>query len=292
LDSSSFILIGEGDQMDLKYTELSDEGLGITIKVNSTLYHAQSEFQAIDILDTPALGKMLILDGLVMTSERDEYFYHEMIAHIPMNSHPAPKQVLVIGGGDGGTVREVLKHPSVERVVLCEIDGLVVEACKEFLPTIAGKLDDPKVELQIRDGIEYIKTQKNTFDIILIDSTDPMGPGVGLFTEDFYTDVKAALKQGGIMSAQSESPFADQKEIKLMYPLLKKVFPIVKTFVGPMPTYPGGYWSWAFCSNTVEPLSFIDEKRVKLIQSGSKLYNIDIHKAAFALPNFVKELVK
>ncbi|MFA6988778.1 MAG: polyamine aminopropyltransferase [Candidatus Gastranaerophilaceae bacterium] len=278
--------------MDLKYTELSDEGLGITIKVNSTLYHAQSEFQAIDILDTPALGKMLILDGLVMTSERDEYFYHEMIAHIPMNSHPAPKQVLVIGGGDGGTVREVLKHPSVERVVLCEIDGLVVEACKEFLPTIAGKLDDPKVELQIRDGIEYIKTQKNTFDIILIDSTDPMGPGVGLFTEDFYTDVKAALKQGGIMSAQSESPFADQKEIKLMYPLLKKVFPIVKTFVGPMPTYPGGYWSWAFCSNTVEPLSFIDEKRVKLIQSGSKLYNIDIHKAAFALPNFVKELVK
>ena len=278
--------------MDLKYTELADDGLGITIKVNSTLYHACSEFQTIDILDTPALGKMLILDGLVMTSERDEYFYHEMISHIPMNSHPSPKNVLVIGGGDGGTVREVLKHPCVEKVVLCEIDGLVVEACKQFLPTIAGELDNPKVELQIRDGIEYIKTQKNAFDIILIDSTDPMGPGVGLFTEDFYNDLKAALKQGGIMSAQSESPFADQKEMKLMYPLLRKVFGIVKTFVGPIPTYPGGYWSWAFCSENVEPLSFIDEKRAELIQSNAKLYNIDVHKAAFALPNFVRELVK
>ncbi len=277
--------------MDLRYTEMSEEGMGISVKVNSTIYHDESDFQTVDIIDTPALGKMLILDGLVMTSDRDEFFYHEMISHIPMNSHPCPKSVLVIGGGDGGTVREVLRHPSVEKVILCEIDGLVVEACKKHLPNIAGKLDDPRVDIQIRDGVEFMKGKKEEFDIILIDSTDPLGPGVGLFTEEFYTNVKNSLKKGGIMVAQSESPFADQKEMKLMYALLKKVFPIVRPYVGPMPTYPGGYWSWAFCSVDVEPLSYIDEKRVEEISKNSKLYNAEIHRSVFALPNFVKKLV-
>ena len=279
------------ENMDLRYTEMSEEGMGISVKVNSTIYHDESDFQTVDIIDTPALGKMLILDGLVMTSDRDEFFYHEMISHIPMNSHPCPKNVLVIGGGDGGTVREVLRHPSVEKVILCEIDGLVVEACKKHLPNIAGKLDDPRVDIQIRDGVEFMKGKKEEFDIILIDSTDPLGPGVGLFTEEFYTNVKNSLKKGGIMVAQSESPFADQKEMKLMYALLKKVFPIVRPYVGPMPTYPGGYWSWAFCSVDVEPLSYIDEKRVEEISKNSKLYNAEIHRSVFALPNFVKKLV-
>ncbi|MDD3594656.1 MAG: polyamine aminopropyltransferase [Candidatus Gastranaerophilales bacterium] len=277
---------------ELRYTEMSETGLGISIEVNSTLYHGESDFQTIDIIDTKPLGRMLILDGLVMTSEKDEFFYHEMISHIPLNSHPNPGQVLVIGGGDGGTVREVLKHKSVERIVLCEIDGEVIEVCKKYLPTIAGELDNPKVELQIRDGVEYIKSQKDQFDIILIDSTDPLGPGVGLFTEDFYTNVKLALKKGGIMAAQSESPFADKKEIRLMYPLLKKVFPIVKTFVGPIPAYPGGYWSWAFCSVDSEPLSYINEANADEVSKSCKLYNKDLHSSAFVLPNFVKELVE
>lgn len=278
--------------MAKQYTELTDLGFGITINIKESLYKAKSEFQDIEILETEGLGRLLLLDNLVMTTEKDEFFYHEMISHIPMNSHKCPKQVLVIGGGDGGTIREVLKHDTVERVVLCEIDGLVVEACKKYLPTIACELDNPKVEMQIRDGIEYIKTQKNKFDIILIDSTDPMGPGTGLFTEEFYTNVKEALKDGGIMAAQSESPFADQKEMKLMYPLLRKVFPITETFVGPITTYPAGYWSWAFCSKNVKPLEYIDERRATEISKNAKLYNLDIHKAVFALPNFVKELVK
>lgn len=279
------------ENMDLRYTEMSEEGMGISVKVNSTIYHDESDFQTVDIIDTPALGRMLILDGLVMTSDRDEFFYHEMISHVPMNSHPCPKSVLVIGGGDGGTVREVLRHKSVEKVVLCEIDGLVVESCRKYLPNIAGKLDDPRVDIQIRDGVEFMQGKKDEFDIILIDSTDPLGPGVGLFTEEFYTNVKNALKKGGIMVAQSESPFADQKEMKLMYALLKKVFQVVRPYVGPMPTYPGGYWSWAFCSVDVEPLSFVDEKRVEEIAQNSKLYNGDIHRSVFALPNFVKKLV-
>ena len=278
--------------MDLWYKEINKSEFGITIKVKQTLYSEKSAFQSIDIIETEGLGRMLLLDGLVMTSEKDEVFYHEMISHIPMLSHKNPKQVLIIGGGDGGTIREVLKHPSVERAVLCEIDGLVVEACKKYLPTIACSLDDPKVEPQIRDGIEYISTQKAQFDIILIDSTDPMGPGEGLFTEEFYKNVNEALKPGGIMAAQSESPLVNKKEMSLMYPLLRKAFPIVETFVGPIPTYPGGYWSWAFCSNSVKPLEFIDEARAKEIEKDAVIYNIDLHKAAFALPNFVRKLVK
>jgi spermidine synthase len=277
--------------MDLRYTELHDDQFGITMRAKNVLYSGKSEFQEIDVIDTDFFGKVLLLDGLVMTTEKDEVFYHEMITHIPMLSHPEPKDVLVIGGGDGGTIREVLRHPSVKRAVLCEIDGEVIEVCKKYLPQLASKLDDPRVDIQVRDGIEYIANSKNEFDIILIDSTDPMGPGEGLFTEEFYKNVNASLKEGGIMVCQSESPFADQKEIKMMKPLLRKAFPIVKTYVGPMPTYPGGYWSWTFCSNTVKPLEFIDEARADEITKGSKIYNKEVHRAVFALPNFVKELV-
>ncbi len=277
--------------MDLKYTELNELGFGVTMETQNVLYSAKTEYQTIDILETQGLGKVLLLDGLVMTTERDEFFYHEMISHIPMNSHPNPERVLVIGGGDGGTVREVLKHDTVKEVVLCEIDGMVIDACKKYLPSIAGMLDDERVNIQVRDGIDYISQQEDAFDIILIDSTDPMGPGEGLFTEEFYSNVNKALKEGGIMSAQSESPFVNQRQMKMMYPLLRKAFPKVNTFLGPIPTYPGGYWSWAFCSNTVEPLSFIAEDRVQKIAKQAKLYNLDIHKAAFALPNFVKKLV-
>ena len=277
--------------MDLKYTELNELGFGVTMETQNVLYSAKTEYQTIDILETQGLGKVLLLDGLVMTTERDEFFYHEMISHIPMNSHPNPERVLVIGGGDGGTVREVLKHDTVKEVVLCEIDGMVIDACKKYLPSIAGMLDDERVDIQVRDGIEYISQHEDAFDIILIDSTDPMGPGEGLFTEEFYSNVNKALKEGGIMCAQSESPFVQQRQMKMAYRLLRKAFPKVNTFLGPIPTYPGGYWSWAFCSNTVEPLSFIAEDRVQKIAKQAKLYNLDIHKAAFALPNFVKKLV-
>ena len=278
-------------EADIWYTE-KNEGKGITLKVKNTLFHGQSEFQTVDIIDTEAYGRMLLLDGLVMTSEQDEFIYHEMISHIPMLNHPNPEQVLVIGGGDGGTLREVLKHSSVKRAVLCEIDGMVVEVSKEYLPTIAGKLTDPRVDIQIRDGIEYIAGQKNNFDVIIIDSTDPMGPGEGLFTEEFYTNVKNALKPNGIMVAQSESPIANKREMKLMYSLLKKVFPIVNAYVAPIPTYPGGFWSWAYCSENNAPLENINEGLAAQIEKTTKYYNREIHKAAFCLPNFVKELVE
>lgn len=278
--------------MEKFYKEITPAGFGIAIKVKEVLFSDQSPFQKVKIIDTDsALGKILTLDDLMMTTEGDEYFYHEMISHIPMMSHKCPKSVLVIGGGDGGTVREVLKHSTVERVVLCEIDGMVIDACKKYLPTIAGKLEDPRVEVLVEDAIEYIKKKENEFDIVLIDSTDPMGPGEGLFTEEFYTNVKKSLKKGGIVAAQSESPVVNKEEIKKMYTLLKKVFPITSTFTSPIPTYPGGYWAWAFCSEEVQPLSYIDEKRCEEVTKTCKIYNKEYHLARFALPNFLKELL-
>ena len=255
------------------YKEITPAGFGIAIKQKEVLFSKQSPFQKVEIIDSDSsLGKILTLDDLMMTTEGDEYHYHEMIAHIPMMHHKAPKTVLVIGGGDGGTVREVLKHDTVEKVVLCEIDGMVIEACKKYLPTIACELDNPKCEILVEDAIEYIKDKKNMFDIVLIDSTDPMGPGEGLFTEEFYTNVK-------------------KEEIKKMYNLLKKVFPICSTFTSNIPTYPGGYWAWAFCSETVNPLSYWDERRGNAITKTCKIYNKEYHDARFALPNYLKELL-
>jgi len=274
------------------YHEITPSGFGIAIKAGKVLYSKQSDFQKVEVFETDsALGRVLTLDDLMMTTEGDEFHYHEMIAHVPMMHHPNPKTVLVIGGGDGGTIREVLKHDTVEKAVLCEIDGLVIEACKEHLPTFACELDNPKCEILVEDAIEYIKDKVDMFDIVLIDSTDPMGPGEGLFTEEFYTNVKRSLKKGGIVAAQSESPFVNKEEIKKMYNLLKKVFPICSTFTSNIPTYPGGYWAWAYCSQTVKPLSYIDEERCEKITKTCKIYNKDYHMARFALPNYLKELV-
>ena len=274
------------------YHEITPAGFGIAIKAGKVLFSEQSEFQKVEIFETESkLGRVLTLDDLMMTTEGDEFHYHEMIAHIPMMHHKCPKSVLVIGGGDGGTVREVLKHKTVERVVLCEIDGMVIDACKKYLPTISCGLDDPRVEILVQDAIEYIKDKKNEFDIVLIDSTDPMGPGEGLFTEEFYTNVKNSLKEGGIVAAQSESPVVNKEEIRKMYNLLKKVFPICSTYTSNIPTYPGGYWAWAFCSENVEPLSYFAEDRYEDIVKSCKIYNKDYHNARFALPNYLKELL-
>ena len=271
--------------------EIELTGFGLSLDVEGeNLYSKKSEFQQVDIFKSKTLGNVLTLDGLMMTTVEDEIFYHEMIAHIPLCSHKNPENVLVIGGGDGGTVREVLKHPSVKNVDLCEIDALVIEASKMFLPSIAGKLDDKRVNIYVEDAIEFIKTKKNCYDVVLVDSTDPMGPGVGLFTEEFYTNVKESLKKGGIVTPQSESPFANKNEMKNMYILLKKVFKTVLPYCGPIPTYPGGYWSWAFCSddndNTIK-----DIKRAELIEKDAKLYNTKLHNAVFAVPNFVRKIV-
>lgn len=274
--------------MDLWVRERFQDRTELGYKVSSVLHHSVSDFQEVDVVETVALGRMLFLDGMVMTSERDEFIYHEMIAHIPMLAHPNPKNVLVIGGGDGGTIREVLKHPSVERAVLCEIDGEVIEVCKKYLPSIAGKLDDPKVEIEVRDGAAYIAEHPNTFDVILIDSTDPIGPGEKLFTKEFYTHVLAALTENGIMACQSESPVAVPEECKRINKLLKSVFPYVQPYTACIPSYPGGQWTWSFCSKGLKPLAQINESVAAELEKTCRFYNREIHQTVFVLPNYVK----
>ena len=289
--TEAIVLQGIDKKVNL-YHEITPGGYGISIKSGKVLFSEQSKFQKVEVFETDSkLGRVLTLDDLMMTTEGDEWHYHEMIVHVPMMHHPNPKTVLVIGGGDGGTVREVLKHDTVEKVVLCEIDGMVIDVCKKFLPTISCELENPKCEILVEDAIEYIKNKENMFDIVLIDSTDPMGPGEGLFTDEFYTNVKRSLKSGGIVAAQSESPFTNQEEIKKMYAQLRRVFPIVSTYTSNIPTYPGGYWAWAFCSESVKPLSYWDERRGNEITKGCKIYNKEYHEARFALPNYLKKLV-
>ena len=289
--TETIVLQGVDKEQNI-YKEITPGGYGIAIKTKNILFSEHSEFQKVEIFDTDSvLGRVLTLDDLMMTTEGDEWHYHEMIAHVPMMHHKCPETVLVIGGGDGGTVREVLKHDTVKKVVLCEIDGMVIDACKKYLPTISCELDNPKCEILVKDAIEYIKDKKNMFDIVLIDSTDPMGPGEGLFTDEFYTNVKESMKAGGIMVAQSESPFANPNEIRNMYAQLRRVFPIVSTYTSNIPTYPGGYWAWAFCSESVQPLSYWDARRGNEITKTSKIYNKEYHDARFALPNYLKQII-
>lgn len=293
--------------MALWYSETYADAVRLGLHVTRTLYHQVSPFQVIDIVETAYFGRMLLLDGLVMTTERDEFVYHEMIAHLPMLCHPQPRRVLVIGGGDGGTVREVLRHASVEHITLCEIDGAVVDACRSFLPSIAGQLDDPRVHIEIRDGIALMAEQAQAiadgaaegFDVILIDSTDPMGPGEGLFTETFYQHARQCLTPGGVMANQTESPVAHAREQALIYNLLGRVFPHVSPYWAVIPTYPGALWTWALCARDAHdppprdrlaalPANAPLQARVSALVPHWRYLSPDLLSGAFALPAFVR----
>jgi spermidine synthase len=277
--------------MAIWYTEKHSENVGITMKVTKTLFSGTSQFQQLDIIETVEFGKMMLLDGLVMVTERDEFVYHDMIAHPALFTHPNPKKVLVIGGGDGGSIREIMKHPGVELAVLCEIDGLVIDKSIELLPSMACEIDgsNPRVKLHVDDGIAYIREHQNEFDIIMIDSTDPIGPAVGLFEEDFYRVVHGALKSDGIMVAQSESPFYHAEIQKKMYANLRVVFPIVEMYQAFIPTYPSGLWSFAFASKKYHPVKDFDQKRAAARDFHTRYYNEELHLGAFMLPTFARE---
>ena len=277
--------------MDLWYSEKHSDNVAISMKVTQTLFSGSSDFQKLDIVDTVEYGRMMLLDGLVMVTERDEFIYHDMIVHPALFTHPAPKKVLVIGGGDGGSIREIVRHPEVELAVLCEIDGLVIEKSIELLPSMASQIDgsNPRVTLHVDDGLAYIRDHRDSFDVILVDSTDPIGPAVGLFEEDFYRLVFSALKHDGIMVAQSESPFYHADIQKKMYANLRGVFPIVEMYQAFIPTYPSGFWSFAFASKRWHPVKDFDRQRAAQRGFHTRYYNEDLHLGAFMLPTFARE---
>lgn len=277
--------------IDLWVSENFNDVYRMNYKVKETLYSKESEFQKIDVVATEHLGKVLFNDGLLMTSERDEFVYHEMITHVPMSSHPNPKKVLIIGGGDGGTAREVLKYESVGKVVMVEIDPCVIEACKEHLKVTSCELENPKLELIIDDGLKYVKATKEKFDVVLVDSTDPIGPAAPLFDIGFYSDINKCLTENGIVVSQCENPFLAMDMQRKLLSIKADLFNKVAVYNYSNITYPGGLWSFSFASKTQDPI--LDSKSLpEKISKELKYYNQQLHKACFALPQFQKNEIK
>lgn len=279
------------DLWNVWYSELHQNRAGLTIKVKQVVYSGQSPFQRIDILDTYEFGKMLVLYGSIMITEKDEYIYHEMISHVPLFTHPNPRKVLVIGGGDGGTVREVLKHPEVEQVTLVEIDEMVVEKCKEYFPQVACGLTDPKTRILFQDGARFVAETDEKFDVILVDASDPIGPAEVLFQKNFHQNIYNCLNDDGIMVTQSESPFYHQRTLRRMYENLSGIFPRTGLYWAYVPTYPSGIWSFTLCSKQYHPIEDFRETRYQELNIDTGYYNAGIHRAAFVLPNFIKKAI-
>ncbi|PYZ96130.1 spermidine synthase [Alteribacter lacisalsi] len=275
--------------MSIWFTEKQTKNFGITAKIKQTYHSEQTDFQKLDMVETAEFGNMLLLDGMVMTTEKDEFVYHEMVAHVPLFTHPDPKNVLVVGGGDGGVIREILKHPGVEKATLVEIDGKVIEYSKEYLPSIAGKLDDPRVDVQVDDGFMHIAKSEGTYDVIMVDSTEPVGPAVNLFTKGFYEGISKALKEDGVFVAQTDNPWFQQDLIRTVFRDVRETFPITRLYTANIPTYPSGLWTFTIGSKKHDPLEVPDER---FHDMDTKYYTKAIHKAAFALPKFVEDLTR
>ena len=278
--------------LDLIYSENWTKYTKFSTKVTRHIYSEKTPFQQIDFFDSVEFGRFFTLDGLIMVTEKDEFIYHDMITHVALATNPKIKKVLVIGGGDGGTVRELTKYDSIEQIDMVEIDEMVVNACKKYLPLTSSKLNDKRVNLFFEDGLLFIKNKKNVYDLILVDSTDPIGPGEGLFSKEFYENCFEALTKNGILINQHESPYYpfNVREMKRSHNKIKDIFPISKVYQFHMPTYPSGHWLFGFASKGIDPLNCNSEKWNSL-NLKTKYYNTNIHKASFALPNYVIELL-
>ena len=280
--------------MEFWFSEFHTRDVKHSIRVSRQLYSKQSDYQRIDIFETPEFGRVLTLDGNVMLTERDEFIYHEMITHVPMCVNPDAHDILVIGGGDGGTVRELLRYPTVRHIDLVEIDELVVEVCKKYLPQTAGCLSDPRGAIHYEDGLKYVRHAEDAYDLIIVDSTDPFGPGEGLFTKEFYGNCYKALREDGIMVNQHESPFY-QQDAYAMQRAHKRIvdsFPISRVYQAHIPTYPSGHWLFGFASKKRHPVKDVNWVRWNALGLKTRYYNTQLHAGAFALPNYVEEMLR
>lgn len=280
--------------MELWYTEQHTDDVRFSIKVESQLYSAQSDFQRIDVFESKEFGKFFTLDGLMMVTEKDEFIYHDMIVHIPMATNPDIKKVLVIGAGDGGTVRELTRYKTIERIDMVEIDKEVVDIALEFFPQTSSGLSDDRVNLYFEDGLKFVRNKENEYDLIIVDSTDPFGPGEGLFTKEFYGNCFKALNEEGILVNQHESPYYSTyaKAMQRAHKRIKEFFPLCRVYQAHIPTYPSGHWLFGFASKKFDPIADLDEARWNALGLKTKYYNTDLHKGCFALPNYVKELLE
>ena len=289
------VIEGFRSNRDLWFTERNqDIALSLRHK-GDRLYHAHSPYQKIEVYDTHAYGRLLTLDGLIMTSEKDEYVYHEMISHIPMQAHPHPERILVIGGGDGGVIRELLRYPSVKRVDLVEIDAMVIEAARQFLPGIATTFEHEKLQVHIGDGVSFVKeATASAYDVVIVDAPNPVGPAGALQAASFFAEIHRILGEDGILMTQSESPKFNPEVFREIFSTCTQTFGEgqVHCCLVYIPTYPTGMWSLAFASKgKCTPLQNLDEESIDrfALAQDLKYYNASIHRAAFALPGFVRK---
>lgn len=280
--------------MELWYSERHTKHVKLSVKVDQQLYSAKSEFQRIDVFSSKEFGRFLTLDGYMMLTEKDEFIYHEMITHVPLAVHPNVRDVLVIGAGDGGVARELARYDFIRRIDLVEIDEQVVEVCKNYLPQTACGFDDPRVHVIYQDGMKFVRKHEDEYDLIIVDSTDPFGPGEGLFTKEFYGSCYKALRADGIMVNQHESPFyeGDAAAMKRAHKRIVDSFPISRVYQAHIPTYPSGHWLFGFASKRYHPVEQLRADWWNGLGLKTRYYNTNLHKGAFYLPNYVEEMLR
>ena len=280
--------------MEFWYSEKHTENVYLSIKVDKQLFSKESRFQRIDVFESLEFGKFLALDGCMMLTEKDEFIYHEMITHVPMAVKPDTTDVLVIGAGDGGVLRELIKYPTIKRIDVSEIDEEVVAVCKEFLPNTACGFEDKRVNIYYQDGMKFIRRHIEEYDLIIVDSTDPFGPGEGLFTKEFYGNCFKALKEDGIMVNQHESPFyeEDAAAMKRAHKRIFDSFPLSKVYQAFIPTYPSGHWLFGFASKKLHPVHDMFPEKWEALGIKTRYYNTNLHKGSFYLPNYVEEMLE
>ena len=280
--------------MELWFSEFHSKDVKFSVRIDKQLYSGKSDFQRIDVYDSDEFGKFFTLDGYIMITEKDEFIYHDMIVHVPMATNPNIENVLVIGAGDGGTVRELVRYKSIKKIDMVEIDKMVVDVCREYFPNSTCGLDDARVNLLFEDGLKFVSSKSNEYDLIIVDSTDPIGPGEGLFTSEFYGNCYKALSKDGILVNQHESPFYPEyaRQMQRAHKRIREFFPISKVYQVHIPTYASGHWLFGFASKTYDPVKDMDEDKWNSLGLKTGYYNTEIHKGAFAIPNYVKELLE
>jgi len=280
--------------MEMWFHDEHTDNVKLAIRVDYQVFSAQSEIQRIDVLESKEFGKILVVDGDLMLTEKDEFIYHEMISHVPMAVHPQVERILVIGGGDGGVVRELAKYDTVEQIDVVEADPLLLEGCRKYFPQMACSLNDPRVHIYHEDGLRFIRSKSDAYDLIIIDSPNPFGAGEGLFTKEFYGNCFNALHQDGIMINQHESPFYKEEafQCQRMHKRIIESFPISRIYQAHIPSYPSGHWLFGFASKRYHPIHDMDGIQWKLRGIQTKYYLPRLHEGVFALPAYVEELVQ
>ena len=278
---------------DLWYSEYHTPTVRFSVKVKQQLHFEKSEYQTISVFDSEEFGRFLTLDGIMMLTQRDEFIYQDMITHPAMAVNPDIRHVLVIGAGDGGVVRELAKYRQIETIDVVEIDRRVIEVCRLYLLQTAVGFDDERVNVYIQDGLKFVRNKHGIYDLIIVDSTDPSGPGEVLFTREFYGSCHEALSENGILINQHESPFYhdDAQAMRSAHRCISKVFPVSRVYQAHIPTYPSGHWLFGFASKRLDPVVDLQERDWNAMEISTRYYNTGLHRGAFCLPTYVKEML-